>query len=102
MFSIYSFRALKKWLKTIINITKITERQMTNINELFTILSQLDNQLSIAKDEILLKIENLEDALQNVSLTPEAEEALDSLRTTIQLLDDIVPTVEETTPEEVQ
>ncbi len=75
---------------------------MTNINELFTILSQLDNQLSIAKDEILLKIENLEDALQNVSLTPEAEEALDSLRTTIQLLDDIVPTVEETTPEEVQ
>lgn len=63
------------------------------VSELTAAVAALSAQLSKAQTEILTKIENLEIALTDVDLPEEAVASLESLRGTVQALDDIVPDV---------
>lgn len=56
-------------------------------------LDAISTQLTKAKDEILTKISDLENA--QGKLTPDQQAKLDLLKTTVQTLDDIVPDVTE-------
>jgi len=69
---------------------------LMKVSELTVAVAGLSAQLTKAQTEILTKIENLEIALTDVELPEEAVASLESLRATVQSLDDIVPDV---TPE---
>jgi hypothetical protein len=62
-----------------------------NINQLAETLIAIKDQLTKAKEEIVNKISDLENALENVELSSEAQAALEALNETAQALDDIVP-----------
>jgi uncharacterized coiled-coil DUF342 family protein len=93
------------WLITILNIQKTLKEIRMNINQLAETLVAIKAQLTKAKEEIVNKITSLEEALENVTLSPEAEAALASLNDAAQALDDIVPDeepVEEPVEEPIQ
>ena len=68
-----------------------SEKIMTKLSDLAANLAALTEQENKAKAEILAKLEELAEALLNVELTPEAEQALADLRAAVQGVDDIVP-----------
>lgn len=67
------------------------ETIMTTVNEVAATLVTLSNELAKARVEIVAKIDELTAALANVTLPPEAEQALADLAAQAQALDDIVP-----------
>lgn len=76
---------------------------MTQVNELAAKLEQVNAQLMKAQSEIVAQVAALNDALQNLPLTPEAETALAALTASAQALDDLNPDSEpqpEPVPEE--
>jgi hypothetical protein len=62
---------------------------MTTLADLPGQLAFINAQLAKARDEIIAKIADLEDALKNITLPPEAEEALTALKGSAQGLDDL-------------
>jgi hypothetical protein len=79
------------WILTILKLPLTLEKIMTTLNELAATLLTVQNQLTKAQAEIISKIQALQDALANVALPPEAEDALAALVAQAQSLDDIVP-----------
>lgn len=79
------------WLTIIFKLPSTLEHIMTNITQLAAALISIQNQLNKVQNEILGKIQELQDALVNVNLSPEAEQALADLVSKAQALDDIVP-----------
>lgn len=69
----------------------IGESNMTKINELAGIVTDINTQLIKVRDEILAKIAELESALLNVEIPADAQTALDELQVAVRVLDDIVP-----------
>lgn len=63
------------------------------LSELTTAIAGVSAQLTKAQNEILSRINALENALIDVELPEEAATAIDALRTQTQALDDIVPDV---------
>ena len=63
--------------------------------EALAAIQAVGTQLQKASDEIMKKISDLEAALSNANLSPEAEAALSDLKNKAQALDDIVPDVNE-------
>ena len=59
--------------------------------EALAAIQAVGTQLTKAKDEIIKKISDLEAALSNANLSPEAEAALADLKNQAQALDDVVP-----------
>jgi hypothetical protein len=66
---------------------------MTTVNELATKLEAINTQLAKASQEIVAQVLALQLALADVTLTPEAEAALDNLAVVAQSLDDLNPDV---------
>ena len=66
---------------------------LMKLSELTTAISGVSTQLTKAQDEILSRINALENALVDVDLPEEAVSAIEALRTQTQALDDIVPDV---------
>ena len=66
---------------------------LMKLSELTTAISGVSTQLTKAQNEILSRINALENALVDVELPEEAVSAIDALRTQTQALDDIVPDV---------
>ena len=60
--------------------------------EALAAIQAVGTQLTKAKDEIVAKLAQLEAALANTNLPPEAEAALTDLKAQAQALDDVVPT----------
>lgn len=63
------------------------------LSELSGELVAVVNQVTKVREEVLARIDELEDALLDVTLPDEAESALAALRAGIQGLDDINPDV---------
>lgn len=61
------------------------------LNELSAVVNALSVQVEKVKTEILARIDELDQALQDVTLPAEAEAALEALRAGIQGLDDLNP-----------
>lgn len=72
--------------------TTLKEISMTG-QEALAAIQAVGTQLTKAKDEIIKKISDLEAALSNANLSPEAEAALADLKTQAQALDDVVADV---------
>jgi len=72
-------------------------KTMTTVAELATVLQTVDTQLDKATTEILASIQALRDELANVTLSADAQTALDALTVKVQALDDITPDVIPTT-----
>lgn len=85
--------SLFDWLSYIKKLPNILEKIMTKVSDLYAQLVAIDNQLTKAQTEILGKIQELQDALQNVALPADAEQAFTDLKTATQALDNIVPDV---------
>ena len=66
---------------------------MTTVNELAAKLEAVNVQLVKASQEIVAQVLALQLALADVTLTPEAEAALDNLAVVAQSLDDLNPDV---------
>lgn len=79
------------WLTAIFNLPKTLEKIMTTLVQLTDTLVAIQSQLVKAQAEIVSKIDELSDALVNVSLPPEAEVALANLKLQAVALDNIVP-----------
>ena len=79
------------WFIFLFKLPLLLESIMTTIVELKDSLVAIQSQLSKAREEIINKIDDLQIALTNVPIPPEAEEALANLVATAQGLDDIVP-----------
>lgn len=62
---------------------------MTKLSELDEALVALKDQLTVAKDDILVRISELEATLADIPLTPEAEAALAELRASADAIDAI-------------
>ena len=69
------------------------EEIVMKLSELSGELVAVVNQVTKVREEILARIDELEDALLNVDLPIEAEFALEALRAGIQGLDDLNPDV---------
>lgn len=80
-----------KQITLFLNLPKILEDFEMQLSELAQTITQIGVQLTKAQDEILAKIEDLEEALTDVVVSPEVENALESLKGVAQALDDIVP-----------
>ena len=70
---------------------KEVKNMSTKLSELAAAIVAVNNGLDKAKTEILAKIAELEDSLQDVEIPAEAQAAIDDLRVKAQALDDIVP-----------
>jgi DNA repair exonuclease SbcCD ATPase subunit len=81
------------WVKTINKLPKLLGDIMTKLSELSTQLVAVRDQLAKAANEIVTKIGELQAALADVALTPEAEDALAALAVQAKALDDIIPDV---------
>ncbi len=66
---------------------------MTTVNELAVKLEAVNVQLAKASQEIVAQVLALQLALADVTLTPEAEAALENLAVVAQALDDLNPDV---------
>jgi vacuolar-type H+-ATPase subunit E/Vma4 len=73
------------------HILTYLEKIMTTIADLPQLLGDLRDELAKAKEEIIKKISDLEDALEHLSLPPEAETALAAVKAAADALDAIVP-----------
>ena len=95
MMNIPLFSWIKRMMIQTLNIFGCChcEDILMKVSELTVAVAGLSAQLTKAQTEILTKIENLEIALTDVELPEEAVASLESLRTTVQSLDDIVPDV---------
>lgn len=70
-----------------------------NQEQLLTELNQLKDQVEKTRIEVAGKISNLEEAIINAgNVTPEVETALQQLKASVQLVDDIVPDAVELPP----
>lgn len=79
------------FLFSFFSIPKNLELILMKLSDLATTLTGIDNQLTTAKAEILRRLQELQDALTDVPLPPEAEAALSALSDEAAQLDDIVP-----------
>ena len=70
-----------------------TQEILMKLSELTTAIAGVSAQLTKAQNEILYRINALENALVDVDLPEDAVNAFDALRTQTQALDDIVPDV---------
>ena len=70
-----------------------TKEILMKLSELTTAIAGVSAQLTKAQNEILSRINALENALIDVELPEDAASAIESLRTQTQALDDIVPDV---------
>ena len=78
----------------LLNTRREVKEIMATMQEMIDAINGVAGQLVKAKDEILAKIQVLEDALANAGIVPaEAQVALDALKTAAQALDDVVPDV---------
>lgn len=67
-----------------------------NQQELAVTLGQMKDQLEKGHNEIVTKIALLEEALINAgNISPEVQARLDSLKESVQKVDDVVPDVEQ-------
>ena len=73
--------------------TSHTKEILMKLSELTTAISGVSTQLTKAQNEILSRINALENALVDVELPEDAVSAIEALRTQTQALDDIVPDV---------
>lgn len=69
----------------------LTGKIMTQVNELASELVNVKNQVVKGMDEVKAKVASLEAALENASLSAEAEAALAELKAASQALDDLNP-----------
>jgi len=67
------------------------EELLMKLSELTTAIAGVSVQLTKAQDEILSRINALENALVDVDLPDAAIDAINTLRAQTQALDDIVP-----------
>jgi uncharacterized membrane protein YfbV (UPF0208 family) len=88
-------RVTSNWFTTFFYLPSTLEVIMSNLSQLATALITIQNQLAKAQEEILEKIDTLQDALANVELPAEAEQALTDLINRAQALDDVVPDEDE-------
>lgn len=72
---------------------KAAKEILMKLSELTTAISGVSTQLTKAQNEILSRINALENALVDVDLPEDAVSAIEALRTQTQALDDIVPDV---------
>ena len=70
-----------------------SEEILMKLSELIIAMSGVSAQLFKVQNEILSRINALENALIDVELPEDAVAAMDALRTQTQALDDIVPDV---------
>lgn len=78
------------------------EEIVMKLNELSAVVTALSGQVEKVKTEVLTRIADLEAALSDVTLPPEAEAAIEALRVGVQGLDDLNPdAVVEPEPEPV-
>jgi hypothetical protein len=89
------------WLETVILIVLIAgfvqlrRELMATQQELVAQLNTVRDQFTKAKDEIVAKIQALQDAINNAGgTTPEVDAAVAELVSLAQALDDIVPDVQ--------
>jgi len=73
--------------------TSHTKEILMKLSELTVAISGVSTQLTKAQDEILSRINALENALVDVELPEDAAAAIEALRSQTQALDDIVPDV---------
>lgn len=84
-----------------LNLNRKVNCIMSTQQELAAQLTGLKDQLGKVAGEITGKIASLEEAVRNAgNTTPEVDQALADLRTTVQQLDDIVPDAPAPTPGE--
>lgn len=76
-----------------LNVYCNTEELLMKLSELTTAIAGVSAQLTKAQNEILSRINALENALIDVELPEDAASAIEALRTQTQALDDIVPDV---------
>jgi len=74
-----------------LNLPKQVEFIMAKLSELSATLNALSGQLDKIKSELSGRIKDLEDALNNVDIPDDAVAALESIKSTVNVLDDIVP-----------
>lgn len=75
---------------------------LMKLSELATTVTGVSAQLTKVQNEVLTRLNDLENALIDVEIPEEAAAAIEALRTQAQALDDIVPdVVVEPTPEPV-
>lgn len=67
------------------------EKIMAALKDLATQLVALNDQVQKSRTEVLAKIAELEAALSNVELPADAQAALESLKASVQAVDDVVP-----------
>jgi uncharacterized phage infection (PIP) family protein YhgE len=94
---------MKNCRKIAVNITvddslsRKTHREVlkmaTKVSELAAALASVHSLLGEGINEVLAKIQELEDALVNASIPDEAQTALDAVKESAQALADIVPNV---------
>lgn len=89
-----------KWLTSFFRLPLTLENIMTTLNQLTASLVAIQSSLVKARTEILGKIQELQDAITNVSIPAEAEQILADLVEQAQALDNIVPDQVDPTPEE--
>jgi hypothetical protein len=72
---------------------------MAKVNELAAQLTVVKEQVTKAKNEVIKRIADLEAALANVDLPPDAEAALTALKAEVQAVDDLNPDAPPPPPE---
>lgn len=77
--------------RTLQRIEAKLEAANVKLSDIAGEVKAVSDQLAKAQAEIVAKITDLETALANVELPPEAVEAIAALKTSAQGLDDIVP-----------
>lgn len=90
----------RSWLPASLNDLKRTETNiMAKVNELAAQLTVVKEQVTKAKNEVIKRIADLEAALANVDLPPDAEAALTALKAEVQAVDDLNPDAPPPPPE---
>lgn len=70
-----------------------TKEILMKVSEIATAVTGVSAQLTKVQNEVLTRLNDLENALINVELPEEAVTAINGLRTQAQVLDDIIPDV---------
>lgn len=90
-----------KILKTLFFITTKLHQMALSQSELAQQLADVKAQVEKSRTEIVGKIQQLEDALEDAgNVSPEVENALSELKASVQAVDDIVPDAEEPATED--